>query len=137
MGTQNIRDIKDQIVKLKKELKAAQKQQWEAYYKDRCPDHYISFTEFVGDLAFMNKTSDNHSLIDRFINKCNDLDDCHIPGVLDIASSCGFNSYSFVSDMICEACACNGCPCMEEHLGHSCKDCRQSGYQMYEGYCDE
>lgn len=40
-------------------------------------------------------------------------------------------------NMICEACACNGCEFMRDHLGYTCEDCKKDYYTGYQGYCDE
>lgn len=61
----------------------------------------------------------------------------HIMNVLDLADIYNLKNRMFVRKMICEACACQGCPSMKEHLRHTCDDCRKVGYRMYEGYCDE
>ena len=136
--TRKIWDIHDQIWDLQKNILQLHNQLWEEYYKERCPNHYKTFEEFVDAIALWNRGYFDNVIIDSFTNECKyGQNESTIPNILDIAEKYNFKDIGTVSCMICEACACQGCPCMETHLGHTCKDCRKSGYQMYEGYCDE
>lgn len=137
-GKHEIWKLKHKINDIRSDILHIHKQQWDIWYKTRCPEHYLSFEQFIDKLAFMNSNQNNRSEIEQFKNECKyEVDECHIPCILDVASKYGFKDFSPVYKMICEACACQGCPYMEEHLGHTCNDCRKNGYQMYEGYCDE
>ena len=67
------------------------------------------------------------------------ITDILISGILDICKKFGITQFGTkVPKMICEACACKGCPYLKEHLGYDCQTCRKEmHFSGYEGYCDE
>lgn len=139
-GIDKIRELNKKAKDLQADIINVRNQMWEIWYKDRCPNHYMTFDRFVDQLVFENRIIDGPD-VDSFRDECLYLStatsEMHIKAVLSLADMYNLKNRMFVSKMICEACACQGCPHMKEHLGHTCGDCRKVGYQMYEGYCDE
>lgn len=136
--TRKIWDIHSQICDLQKDILQLHNQLWEEYYKERCPNHYKTFEEFVDTIVLWNRGSFDNVILDSFKNECKyGQNESTIPDILDIARKYGFKDIGTVTCMICEACACNNCSYMETCSRHVCKDCKKSGYMMYEGYCDE
>lgn len=139
-GIDEIRELNKKAKDLQADIINVRNQMWEIWYKDRYPNHYMTFDKFVDQLVFENRIIDGPD-VDSFSDECLYLStatpEMHIKAVLSLADAYNLKNMMFVSKMICEACACQGCPHMKEHLGHTCDDCRKVGYQMYEGYCDE
>lgn len=107
---------------------------WEKCYKDRCQEHYLSLSDCLDDIKFLNHEQ-----------KCPDLkamclDSTRPVYIYDINNLCkdhGLSHGIMIPLMICEACACNRCKYLKEHLGYTCEDCRRDFYTGYQGYCDE
>lgn len=112
---------------------------WEDYYKERCKHNFLTFSQFVSEFAFWN--NDNMVNVDRFKDMCFSIsmeESVTIPNVLGIGKSFGFTQFGTkIPKMICEACSCEGCPYLQEHLGYDCKICKKNGFDGYSGYCDE
>ena len=63
-----------------------------------------------------------------------------ISGIIDLFKYCKdfhLDIPKCAKNMICEACACNGCEFMKDHLGYTCEDCKKDYYTGYQGYCEE
>lgn len=139
-------ELHDRLHEVQTAIKEKHSEEWDSVYKRKCPNHYVSFEEFLDTLYLFN---DNKFSIkkDEFLYSKSEI---WIPNILRDLRNCEYdwniNEYTEkskftvppkLSNMICEACACQGCPSMKEHLGHTCKDCRIAMYTKYEGYCDE
>ena len=127
-------DLLDILPAVRERQKALLENQWRYYYKDRCGESFISLDDFLSEFDFRIGFRESYytSRLPFGVEEAACIDE-----ILHFAKD--FNkSYSpKVKKMVCEACACNGCPYMKEHLGHTCKDCKMEGLTMYEGYCDE
>ena len=139
-----IKEIQSQITELKKQMREAAEEYWEALYKKRCPKYFISYDMFIHQIGFWNDdfTSESRKKVDEFKDKCYyklyDDERAIIPEILTQAEYYNFKIPLDVANMICEACACNSCPYLEEHLGYTCEECRfNKHYTGYQGYCDE
>lgn len=134
-------ELSCKIDELKDKIHQLCSDEWEAYYKNRCPKYYISFDKFVQTIFFENMFNKDNAHR-RFEEKCyfglHSEENANIPHIIGIAvNEFGFKIPKSLEPMICEACACQGCPDMEDHLGHTCEDCKKEQWQLYEGYCDE
>jgi hypothetical protein len=113
---------------------------WEDLYKKRCPKHFLSFSKILKEIEYKNwLDEENLKNFTHFfrIEKINESD-TDISTVMSIAHKYKLAIPESVSAMVCEACACNGCPYIKEHLGYTCEECRKRlSYTGYEGYCDE
>lgn len=131
--------LSDIIADCKKKQKKLLNEKWKYLYEERCPKYYVDLEKLVERLDVYN-----HSY-----NKTT-----HLTFISDWVYSNSFNSSSIyyilqflkehellltkeIKLMTCEACACQGCEYMKEHLGHTCKECKENYYTGYEGYCDE
>lgn len=118
---------------------------WELAYKDRCPQYYMSLSEVISEielLAIDFHDDNSHLKINAFLN-----DDYHatlsfldIPNILRLCKEYNFKEIKYSGkfrNMICEACACKDCPCLEEYFNCTCAECKKDFYRMYAGYCGE
>lgn len=113
---------------------------WENLYKERCPEHFISYSEVLKAIDRTNWLMNEEGR--KEFNEYFDIlkireNHAQISEIILIAKLYNLQIPPEVGAMICEACACEGCPYMEEHLFHTCKECKKVKYSYYEGYCDE
>ena len=131
---QTIKNAKTVITKINGE-------KWKEIYYIRCKEHFIDFEKFINDLAFWNDHDANGNITDttRFKEDCMiNIHEPSIPAILEIAKNYKFTQLgTSIPKMICKACACENCPSLKSHLGYTCKDCKNNGYEGYNGYCDE
>lgn len=55
---------------MQKDILQLHNQLWEEYYKERCPNHYKTFEEFVDAIALWNRGYFDNVIIDSFTNEC-------------------------------------------------------------------
>lgn len=131
-----IRDKRDEIKHLKADIFKAQSKRWEELYKDRCKEYFLTLKEFIDSIAFDNSFEGD---VDNFKKSCSEEEtEVSIASILWEMEN---HNLPFIPDkvakMICEACSCQNCKYIKEHLGYTCEDCINSKYQHYNGYCDE
>lgn len=133
----NVEELKDKIHDLQEDILQIHINEWESLYKERCPKYYMSFLEFIDNISLLGYDRDEQSIWDKrnFEKECKyELDEATIKNVIDIAEKYNFKvSISYITQMVCEACACQGCPAMEKT---ACRECRKNYYDQYSGYCD-
>ena len=138
----NLDDINDIINDAQNQKIKILNNYWEKLYKNRCPKSYISLLEVINGIFWESKYKYHNTLnippLDDFYTIFYTIDSyLDISHILDICKYRNFKiDYEF-SKMICEACACEGCPYMKEHLSCTCIDCKKNFYTMYSDYCDE
>lgn len=135
-----INDKRNEIKRLKAEIFKAQCEHWVDLYKDRCKEYFLTLEEFMKAIAFDNHFDDRDvDNIISFRESC--LKETTEVSITDILREMDSHNLNFIPDkvarMICEACSCQNCKYIEEHLGYTCQDCRNSKYRHYSGYCDE
>ncbi len=136
----NLKEIQKEYKNLCEKTLKTQGEIWEAYYKERCPKYFIPWEQLIKDLAFWNNDNGGIFFCNTFIYKCaSTISDPTIKALLNIMEYHNYTEFGNTGfeKMICEACACQGCPYMEEHLGHTCRDCKLHQFKYYNGYCDE
>ena len=131
--------LNDIIGDCKKKQRKILNEKWKSLYKERCSKYYVELEKLVKGL-------------DGYNHSCNIT--THLTFISDWVYSNSFNSSSIyyilqflkehdllltkeIKLMTCEACVCQGCKYIKEHLGHTCKECKENYYTGYEGYCDE
>lgn len=134
-----INDKRDEIKRLKAEIFEAQCKRWEELYKDRCEEYFLPLKEFIGAIAFDNNFEGCDENVYSFKKCCSEEEtEVNINSILAEMKS---HNLIFIPDkiakMICEACSCQNCKYIKEHLGYTCQDCINSKYRHYSGYCDE
>lgn len=112
---------------------------WELVYKHRCPENYVPWSELLKDIIFWNHEPGSPTS-DDFREHC--IYNIPSPTINDLFNAMDSFDYTQLGQkfpkMICEACACQNCPCLKEHLGYDCSECRnKKHFRGYEGYCDE
>ena len=139
-GNKLIRDLNYKLLDIMNDILSIHSQQWEMLYKDRCPENYLSFEDFINEMIFWNKNGIEYSYeLDQLEERLKYSQ--YAITLINILQDFRDHNFTQIPDkvvkMTCEACAGNGCPYMKDCLGHTCDDCRKAGYTMYEGYCDE
>lgn len=108
---------------------------WKNLYEKRCLNHFIPLNKLVEEINLNCFLYDKPSISDWvYESPCN----CDsIIRILEKAKDMELELPKSVKDMACEACACNGCSYLKEHLGFTCEECRRDYCTGYQGYCDE
>lgn len=130
-------DIKNIMDCCKRQGRQIINQEWERIYKRKCPNHYLPLNDFIKEIDLTNwlNSSDYENIEDWVYKRPTNAT---INSIMNEAKERKLSIPKKVSEMICEACACNGCPYLEEHLGYDCNKCKKEmSYTGYEGYCDE
>lgn len=135
-----IERLKNEIERLKAEIFKAQCKRWEDLYKDRCKEYFLTLEEFMAAIEFDNHIDDRD--VDNLISfreSC--LEEATEVSIKTVLTEMKNHNLKFIPNkiarMICEACSCQNCKFIKEHLGHTCQDCIDSNYLHYSGYCDE
>ena len=138
-NTTGLREINNILYESQKQKIRILNELWEDCYKERCPSHYISFSDFVKDIIFWNdKFIYEDPKILGFQKDCyNTSYPIYISDIMDLCRKYNFEIGIKPSKMICEACACKDCPCLEEYFHTNCAECKKDFYKMYAGYCGE
>ena len=114
---------------------------WENVYKERCPKYYLPLNEIIRKIESENLFNVPSILsIGTKLKEFVYHNTCQISSIIDLFKYCKdfhLDIPKCVKNMICEACACNGCEFMQDHLGYTCEDCKKDYYTGYQGYCDE
>ena len=112
--------------------------QWEDYYKERCGEAYLTLREFIDAIRFQNFYAlgeENYQWYKEFYELHSDVT---ISSLVEFCKRRGIKLSYKNTEMICKACACEGCPYLEEHLGYTCEKCKKDMlFTGYQGYCDE
>ena len=120
-----IRDKRDEIKRLKAEIFKAQSKRWEDLYKDRCKEYFLPLKEFIDAIAFDNGLGGDVDGFKRSFSE--EATEVSIKIVLTEMGSHNLEFIPFkIARMICEACSCQNCKYIEEHLGYICQDCRDN-----------
>lgn len=110
---------------------------WENVYKERCPKYYLPLNEIIRKIENENLTNmPSIPELKEFVYH----NTFQISSIIDLFEYCKdfhLDIPKCAKNMICEACACNGCEFMRDHLGYTCEDCKKDYYTGYHGYCDE
>lgn len=138
-NTTTLHEINNILYEAQKQKIRILNELWEDCYKERCPSHYISFSDFVKDIIFWNdKFIYEDPKILGFQKDCyNTSYPIYISDIMDLCRKYNFEIGIKPSKMICEACACKDCPCLEEYFNCTCAECKKDFYKMYAGYCGE
>lgn len=127
---------RDEIKRLKAEIFKAQCEHWNDLYKNRCKKYFLTLKEFIDSIAFENSFEGD---VDSFKRNCSE-EETEV-SINTILTEMERHNLPFIPDkvarMICEACSCQNCQYIKEHLGYTCQDCINNKYQYYSGYCDE
>lgn len=110
---------------------------WENVYKERCPKYYLPLNEMIRKIESENWTNmPSIPELKEFVYH----NTFQISSIIDLFKYCKdfhLDIPKCAKNMICEACACNSCEFMQDHLGYTCEDCKKDYYTGYHGYCDE
>lgn len=110
---------------------------WENFYKERCHKYYLPLNEIIRKIESENWT--NMPSIPEF-KEFVYHSTFQISSIVDLFKYCKdfhLNIPKCVKNMICEACSCNGCEFMSDHLGYTCEQCKKDYYTGYQGHCEE
>lgn len=92
-------------------------------YKERRLKHFLSFSEILEEIRKNWLDEENLNKFNHFfrIEKINETGN-DIKTVMGIAYEYKLAIPESVSAMVCEACTCNNCPHIKEHLGYDCNE---------------
>lgn len=127
------------IADCKKKQRKILNDKWKSLYKERCTKYYVELEELVKGLDAYNHCYNiitHLTLISDWVYS-NSFNSSSIYYILQFLKEHDLLLTKEIKLMACEACACQGCEYIKEHLGYTCKECKENYYTGYEGYCDE